>query len=38
MADIIMVEKNPLDDLSILENKENIKLVIKEGRVEVDRR
>jgi imidazolonepropionase-like amidohydrolase len=37
-ADILVVEKNPLDDLSILENKEAIKLVMKEGVIEADYR
>lgn len=38
MADIVVVEKNPLDDLSILENKEAIRMVMKEGVMEADRR
>jgi imidazolonepropionase-like amidohydrolase len=38
MADVLVVEKNPLNDLSILENKSAIKLVLKEGVIEVDRR
>lgn len=37
MVDLIIVEKNPLNDLSILEEREAIKLVMKEGIIEVNR-
>jgi imidazolonepropionase-like amidohydrolase len=32
-ADVIVVEGNPLEDIGILVNKENIKLVMKEGKI-----
>ena len=37
LADILIVEGNPLDDIKILESEENIKLVMKEGRIYVRR-
>jgi imidazolonepropionase-like amidohydrolase len=37
LADMILVEGNPLDDIRILNNKEKIKYVIKDGSVEIDR-
>ncbi len=36
-ADLILIEGNPLDNISILQNAERIKTVMKEGRVEVQR-
>lgn len=33
VADLIAVKGNPLNDIAVLQNKENIKLVIKEGRI-----
>ncbi|MGE5653874.1 MAG: amidohydrolase family protein [Bacillota bacterium] len=36
-ADILVVDGNPLEDIKVLRNKENIKLVIKEGKVVVCR-
>ena len=36
-ADMVVVRSNPLDDLSILQNKSNILKVIKDGSVAVDR-
>jgi len=36
-ADFIVVGKNPLEDISILQKMENIKLVVKEGVIEVNR-
>jgi imidazolonepropionase-like amidohydrolase len=36
-ADIIAVDGNPLSDIRVLQEKEKIKLVIKEGQVMVDR-
>lgn len=33
IADIIVVKKNPLDDISVLSDKENIILVMKEGKI-----
>lgn len=38
LADIIAVKGNPLDDIRILLDKQNIKLVVKNGQVAVDRR
>jgi len=38
IADMIVVEGNPLKDITILQNLNNIKVVIKEGAIEVDRR
>jgi imidazolonepropionase-like amidohydrolase len=35
MADIIVVDGDPLKNIQVLENKEAIKLVMKEGSVEV---
>ncbi|MCD6578200.1 amidohydrolase family protein [bacterium] len=37
LADIVIVDKNPLQDISVLNNKDNIKAVIKEGKIEIDR-
>lgn len=37
-ADVIAVEGNPLADIRILQDREKIKLVMKEGKVFVDRR
>lgn len=36
-ADIVIVDKNPLQDISILGQKQNIKAVLKEGQIVVDR-
>ena len=36
-ADIIAVDGNPLSDIQVLQDKEKIKLVIKEGQIMVDR-
>jgi len=33
-ADLIAVDGNPADDIAVLESAGNVKLVIKEGRVE----
>ena len=33
LADLIVVEGNPLDNINVLLNKDNIKLVIKDGKV-----
>jgi len=33
IADIIVVEDNPLQDIRVLQNPENIKLVMKEGKI-----
>jgi imidazolonepropionase-like amidohydrolase len=32
LADLIVVEGNPLDDITVLQDRERIKLVMKEGR------
>jgi len=37
LADIIIVDGDPLEDIRILQNKENILKVIKDGKIEVDR-
>ncbi len=37
LADIIVVSGNPLKDITVLRDKENIKLVMKEGEIEVQR-
>ncbi len=34
-ADILIVEGNPLKDISILLNKKNILLVMKDGKIEI---
>jgi len=31
LADLLVVEGNPLDDISILQNPDNLKLIMKEG-------
>ena len=36
-ADIIIVDGNPLADIKILQNVEKIKMVMLEGRIEIDR-
>jgi len=33
LADIVVVEGNPLEDISILKHKDNIKVVLKEGKI-----
>jgi imidazolonepropionase-like amidohydrolase len=38
LADIVVVDGDPLADIRILERRERIALVIKDGKVEVDRR
>jgi imidazolonepropionase-like amidohydrolase len=38
LADLIAVEGNPLDDVRMLEDPQRIKLVLKDGRICVDRR
>jgi imidazolonepropionase-like amidohydrolase len=37
LADIIVVDGDPLRDIKVLQDKDKIKLVIKEGKVEVNR-
>jgi len=37
-ADLILVDGNPLEDVKVLQDKRNIKLVIKGGEIQVDRR
>jgi imidazolonepropionase-like amidohydrolase len=32
LADLLVVEGNPLEDIAILQNRDNIKLIMKEGR------
>jgi imidazolonepropionase-like amidohydrolase len=38
LADIIVVDGDPLADITILRNPEKIKLVLLEGKIEIDRR
>ncbi len=38
LADLVVIKGNPLEDISILKDKENILLVIKGGRIMKDRR
>jgi imidazolonepropionase-like amidohydrolase len=38
LADIVIVDGDPLADIRILEQRERIALVMKDGRVDVDRR
>lgn len=38
IGDLIVVDGNPLNDIRVLQNHENIKVVMKEGVIEVDRR
>lgn len=38
IADIIVVDGNPLDDIKILQERERIQIVMKEGDVYIDRR
>jgi len=33
IADVIIVDGNPLDDITVLENQKNINIVIKEGKI-----
>ncbi|MCS7385486.1 MAG: amidohydrolase family protein [archaeon GB-1867-005] len=37
LADVIVVDGNPLEDIRVLRKIENIRLVMKEGRIEVNR-
>jgi imidazolonepropionase-like amidohydrolase len=38
LADMIAVDGDPLKDIKVLQQKKNIKIVMKEGRVYADRR
>ena len=38
LADIIIVEGNPLKDIKVLQDKRKIKMVMKEGKIEAERR
>src|SRR4030042_3502781 len=37
LADIIIVDSDPLSDITILQNVQNIKMVMLEGKIEIDR-
>ena len=37
LADILVVDGNPLDDITVLQNSENLLMVMKEGKTYVDR-
>jgi imidazolonepropionase-like amidohydrolase len=38
IADLVVVEGNPLEDIKILQNPSNIRVVMKEGKIEINRR
>ena len=38
LADIIVVNGDPLKNIAVLQDLSNIKLVMKEGRIEIERR
>ena len=38
LADLIVVDGDPLKDITVLQNKDRIKLVLKGGRIHIDRR
>ena len=38
IADLIVVEGNPLENIKMLQDIGSIKVVVKEGKVDVDRR
>ena len=38
LADLIVVDGDPLEDIALLQERENVTLVVKDGRVAVDRR
>jgi imidazolonepropionase-like amidohydrolase len=38
LADVLVVDGNPLKDIKILRDKSKLPLVIKDGRIAVDRR
>jgi imidazolonepropionase-like amidohydrolase len=37
IADVVVVEGNPLDDIAILFDRDNIRQVFKDGRLAIDR-
>jgi imidazolonepropionase-like amidohydrolase len=37
-ADVLLVNGNPVEDITVLQPRENIKVVMKEGKIFVDRR
>jgi imidazolonepropionase-like amidohydrolase len=37
-ADVLAVDGDPLSDITVLQEKENFEVVMKEGRIEIDRR
>ena len=38
LADLLIVDGNPLNDITVLQNKARIKVIMKDGRIEIDRR
>ena len=38
IADLIVIEGNPLENIKVLQDLGSIKVVVKEGKVDVDRR
>jgi imidazolonepropionase-like amidohydrolase len=38
LADLVAVNGDPVEDISVLQEKKNIQLVMKEGRIHADRR
>ncbi|MFX0126327.1 MAG: amidohydrolase family protein, partial [Candidatus Hodarchaeota archaeon] len=38
IADILIIDGNPLDDITILQNKEKLIVIMKDGQIKVDRR
>jgi imidazolonepropionase-like amidohydrolase len=37
IADILIIDGNPLEDITLLQNQDRIKMVVKEGIIEVNR-
>jgi imidazolonepropionase-like amidohydrolase len=37
-ADLLIVDGNPLDDIKILQNKEKLLVILKDGQIKIDRR
>jgi imidazolonepropionase-like amidohydrolase len=32
LADLLVVDGNPLEDIAVLQNRDNLKLIVKEGK------
>ena len=37
LADLLLIDGNPLNDITVLQDKNKIQLIVKEGTIEVDR-